>query len=209
MHGAMHALTTWTLRLWRVADPRAKEFLGVGAFNLIRRSAYESLGGFTALRMEVLEDLRLGWMVKRAGLRQRVALGPGLVSVRWAHGAWGVVKNLEKNLFALYRFNTPLALLAAAGLLVQIALPLAAFFLPGWARWGGIAVYAAILAVYLASQRATRVPWVYFLAFPAATGLFLFAFLRSIVLGLVRQGVVWRGTRYSLKELRANAGKFW
>lgn len=89
MHGAMHALSTWTLHLWRVADPGARDFIGVGAFNLVRRSTYEALGGFTSLRMEVLEDMRFGWKLKRAGYRQRVVLGPRFARVRWSHGEIG------------------------------------------------------------------------------------------------------------------------
>lgn len=209
MHGAIHALSSWTLRLWRVADPRARDFLGIGAFNLVRKSTYEALGGFESLRMEVLEDLRFGWTVKRAGYRQRVVLGPGLAAVRWSHGAWGVVRNLEKNLFALYRYNTPVAVLACMGLALQIVWPLAAIAVGGWSRVAGIAVYLAIALVYVASRKVTRVPVGYVVAYPFAAGLFLFAVLRSTVLALVRRGVIWRGTRYSLRELRAHAGRFW
>lgn len=209
MHGAMHALSAWTMRLWRVADPEARDFLGVGAFNLIRRNVYEELGGFAALRMEVLEDLRLGWMLKRAGYRQRIALGAGLASVRWSHGAWGVVRNLEKNLFALYRYRVWLTLLAAFGLLVQIVLPLAALWLGGWARVAAIVLYASVAGVYLASAKVTRVPPAYVLFYPLAASLFLFAILRSMILAMLRGGVVWRGTRYSLDELRTHAGRFW
>ena len=209
MHGAMHALSTWTLHLWRVADPGARDFIGVGAFNLVRRSTYEALGGFTSLRMEVLEDMRFGWKLKRAGYRQRVVLGPGLARVRWSHGAWGVVRNLEKNLFAVYRFKTATALFACFGLVVQIALPLAALWVGGWARVGAVVLYGAIAGLYAASRKVTRVsPW-YVLVYPLAAGLFLFAHVRSVALALWRGGVLWRGTLYSLNELRAHAGRFW
>jgi glycosyltransferase involved in cell wall biosynthesis len=209
MHGALHALACWTLRLWRVPDPKARDFLGVGAFNLVRRSVYEALGGFASLRMEVLEDLRLGWMVKRAGMRQRVAVGRGTVRVRWAVGAWGVVRNLEKNMFALYRYKVWLILVACIGLLIQIALPLAGLFAGGWALTGSLVCYAALAAVYWSSRKVTGVPARYVWVFPAAAGLFLMAMVRSVGLALWRGGVVWRGTTYSLKELRAHAGRFW
>jgi len=209
MHGAMHALSTWTLRLWRVSDPKARDFIGVGAFNLVRRDIYEALGGFTALRMEVLEDLRFGWMVKRAGYRQGVALGTGLAAVRWSAGAWGVVRNLEKNLFALYRYKTWLAGVAALGLMVQIALPFVAVFVGGWACVAGLLTFAAIAGLYFASGKVTRVTGGYVVFYPLAAALFLFALLRSTALALWRGGIVWRGTLYSLKELRANAGRFW
>jgi len=207
MHGAMHALSCWTLHLWRVADPGARDFLGVGAFNLIRRSTYQALGGFESQPMEVLEDLRLGWRLKRAGFRQRVVLGPELAAVRWSHGAWGVVRNLEKNLFALYRFSVPVTLAACFGVALQIVLPLAA--IAGPARLAGLVTLAAIAAIYLAAARLTRVPPAYFLVYPFAWVLFLFAMLRSMTLALVRGGVTWRGTLYPLAELRKAAGSHW
>jgi GT2 family glycosyltransferase len=209
MHGAMHALATWALRLWRVADPSARDTLGVGAFNLVRRDTYEALGGFEALRMEVLEDIRLGWMLKRAGYRQRLVLGPGLAAVRWSEGAGGVVRNLEKNLFALCRYRTPVAMLACIGLAVQIVLPIAALVVGGWARAGGITIYLAVAGLYLVSRKVTRVPAGYVLVYPVAATVFLFAMMRSMVMTLARGGVVWRGTLYPLKDLRAHAGRFW
>jgi len=213
LQGAMHALSSWILRLWKIADPGARDFLGVGAFNLMRRSSYEALGGFGALRMEVLEDLRMGWRVKRAGMRQRVAYGSGpgsgLVRVRWADGAWGVVRNLEKNIFALYRYRLPVALMACLGMALQAVWPIAAIAFGGWTRVAGILTYVAIAGVYAAARPMTRVSAWYAVLFPLASGLFLIAMVRSVALTLARGGVKWRGTLYSLRELRAAAGSRW
>ncbi len=213
LQGAMHALSSWGLRMWKVADPGEQDFVGIGAFNLMRRSSYEALGGFAALRMEVLEDLRMGWLVKRAGMRQRVAYGQdletSLVRVRWADGAWGVVRNLEKNLFALYRYRLTVALAACTAMALGIAWPLAAIAAGGWTRLAGILIYIAIAGVYAASRPLTRVsPW-FALAFPLASTLFLVAMVRSVVVTLARGGVKWRGTLYPLRELRAAAGRRW
>ncbi len=209
LQGAMFALTGCGLRYWKIADPKARDFLGVGAFNLFRRKSYEALGGFASLRMEVLEDVRIGWRVKQEGMRQRIAWGQGMVRVRWANGAWGVVRNLEKNIFALFRFRLLPALAACAGLLLHTLLPLVAIVVGGSARPAGILTYLALAAAYLLQQRRTRVPAAYVLFFPLASVLFLVAMLRSISLTLARGGVLWRGTLYPLRELRAAAGRRW
>jgi hypothetical protein len=47
------------------------------------------------------------------------------------------------------------------------------------------------------------------LVYPLAASLFLFAMLRSMTLALLRGGVVWRGTLYSLRDLRKHAGPLW
>ncbi len=209
LQGAMFALTGWGLRYWKIADPKAKDFLGVGAFNLMRKASYEALGGFETLRMEVLEDLRMGWRVKQFGMRQQVAWGCGMVRVRWANGAWGVVRNLEKNIFALFRFQMILALAACAGMMLHTVWPLLAIAAGGTARVAGVSTYLALAAVYALQQRRTHVPAGYVLFFPFASALFLFAMLRSITMTILRNGVVWRGTHYPLRELRAAAGDRW
>jgi GT2 family glycosyltransferase len=209
MLAAMNVLSQWTIRLWKVADSRARDFIGVGGFNLVRREVYERLGGFEALRMEVVDDLRFGWLVKRAGYAQRVALGPGLARIRWLQGALGVVHLAEKNAFAVYRFRVGLALLACLGLAVQAVLPLAAMSAGGWALAAGLLTYFGIALAYWANRRITQVaPWLA-IFFAPCTAIVLFAFLRSMVFTLVRNGVDWRGTRYPLDELRRQAGPIW
>ena len=54
----LHILSIWGPRMWRVADPGSRDAVGVGAFNLMRGSTYEAVGGWERLRMEVIEDLR-------------------------------------------------------------------------------------------------------------------------------------------------------
>jgi glycosyltransferase involved in cell wall biosynthesis len=209
MLAAMQVLAQWMIRLWKVADPRARDFLGVGGFNLVRREVYTQVGGFAALRMEVLDDLRFGWRVKRAGYAQRVVLGPGLVRIRWIDGALSVVHLVEKNGFAVYRYRVGLLVLACFGLVVQAVWPFAAVASGGWALAAGLLTYAAIAMVYAADRRVTQVsPWLVVLFAPASI-IVAFAFLRSTVLALKRNGVDWRGTHYSLDELRSHAGSGW
>ena len=201
--------------MWK--NTKSSSFLGVGAFNLIHRSTYDAIGGFESLRLEVLEDMRMGWKIKRAGLRPMAVFGPGLVRVRWAHGAWGVVRNTEKNLFSLYRFRAGLALFASLALSLHVLVPLmllAAAFSSASLVFRvlallGLATHAAaLLGLYRATQRVTHVPLVYVLLFPFALALFVFAHLRSITLALVRGGIRWRGTFYPLQMLREHAGKW-
>ncbi len=209
MLAAMQVLSQWTIRLWRVADPKAKDFIGVGGFNLIRREVYTQMGGFESLRMEVLDDLRLGWKVKRAGFAQQVVLGPDLVRIRWIEGALAVVRLAEKNGFAVYRYRVGLTLLACLGIVLQAVLPLAAIAAGGWTLPAGLVTYAAMGLVYQANRRATQVaPWHAVFFAPAAV-LVAFAFVRSMFLALARGGVEWRGTRYPLGELRRHAGRGW
>lgn len=58
-----------SFRAWEVEDPRTHTAAGCGAFNLVRRSAYERTPGFEWMKMEVADDLGLGQMLKAYGGR--------------------------------------------------------------------------------------------------------------------------------------------
>lgn len=202
---AMQALALWGVRYWKVSDSRARDSMGAGGFNMIRREVYDRIGGFDDLRREVLEDIFLGRRVKRAGFRQCIVLGSGLVHVRWITGAFAVVRLLEKNGFAVTRFRVSLHLLACLSFMVDAILPIAAMAHGGWTAVAGVLTYVGILFAYQASRRITDVPSCYAVSFAPAVLLVAWAFLRSMLLALARRGIVWRGTLYPLADLRRAA----
>ena len=56
------------VRPWHVSNPRSRFYAGIGAFQLIRRSAYEAIGTHRRLAMEVVDDMKLGKLVKDGGV---------------------------------------------------------------------------------------------------------------------------------------------
>jgi hypothetical protein len=196
-------MSCFVMRAWKVRDPRARDYVGAGAFNLVRRSAYEAIGTFEKLRMEIVEDLKLGQTIKQAGLRQDVVYGPGLVSLRWGVGAAGIIANLEKNLFAVMRFRLALVVAACALVCFLCIMPFAGLaFAPGWARASfAVAVAIIALAYTLVGRLSSGSPWL-FLTCPISAVLLVFAILRSTFKTLRDDAVTWRGTKYPLKELR-------
>ena len=194
-------------RLWRVADPSARDAIGIGAFNLVRTSAYNQVGGFERLRLQVLEDLALGRLVKDAGLQQRVALAPHFVRIHWAAGLRGVLNTMTKNLFAIFQFRLLLVVLACCGLSIVCIGPFVGLFRPE-TRIASLITLAAIASLYvIANRRLSRFPIINCIVFPIAAMLFVYAILRSASVTLTQQGVFWRGTFYPLKTLRSQALK--
>ncbi len=190
-------------RPWKVADPKSKDHMGVGAFNLIRRLVYDAVGGYQALRFEVLDDMKLGKIVKNAGYAQRNVYGADLISLRWVRGAMGMVNNLTKNFFAIMSFEWWRALLSAFALAFLNLMPFVGIWLAhGWERLPYAVALACIFAIYVGMSWESDIPAYYFVLHPIGTALFVYIMLRSMVLTLVRGGVVWRGTFYSLEELR-------
>jgi hypothetical protein len=193
----------FVFRPWKVSDPEAHDSIGIGAFNLVRRQAYLTMGTFEALRLEVVDDLKFGEAVKKARLRQDVVFGRGLVTLRWIEGAWGVVRILEKNLFAFLKFRLSLALTACLLLVFLNVWPfLGAIVAPGLSRLPFLLTLAMIGLRYYQSEPVTGAPTIVFLATPISALLTAIAIIASAYNALRNGGVTWRGTTYPLEELR-------
>jgi cellulose synthase/poly-beta-1,6-N-acetylglucosamine synthase-like glycosyltransferase len=190
-------------RPWKVADPKTKDHMGVGAFNMIRRDVYQAIGTYQALRFEVLDDMKLGKIVKQSGYRQRNVFGEDLITIRWAKGAMGVVNNLTKNSFAILSFQWPRVLLSVVALLFLNLLPfVGAIFAHGWMKLPyGVALFS-MLSIYIGMSMKSSIPAYYFALHPLSTLLFAYTMLRSMTLALWHGGVTWRGTKYPLEDLR-------
>ena len=197
------ALFVFGHRPWKVADPDARDHMGVGAFNLVRRRVYEAVGTYQALRMEVLDDMKLGKVVKNAGFSQRNVFGEDLISLRWAEGAFGVVNNLTKNFFAVMSFQWWRTVASIFGLAF---LNLGPFFgvclAQGWARLPYAVALGSLFAIYCGMSSRSAVPPQYFFLHPVSTSLFMYTLTRSMFHTLWNDGIVWRGTKYPLEELR-------
>ncbi len=201
--GFMQVMGVLAARPWKVADAKARDAIGIGAFNLMRTAAYQEMGGFEALRMQIVEDVTLARRVKKRGMRQRVAFAPGMVTLHWAAGAMGVVNGMTKNLFAAFGFRPAMLLGACAWVMVfwlgpVVGLGFAATRLPA------AITLAAIAVMYVEARRVGGIPAWTAVAFPVSAVLFLYSMLRSMVVTLRAGGVTWRGTFYPLAELRRN-----
>jgi hypothetical protein len=192
-------------RPWKARDPKSRCHIGIGAFNLVRRTVYRQTGGHETIRLRPDDDVKLGKIIKQAGFRQDLAYAPDFLEVEWYASLGEVVRGLEKNAFSGADYNIPLVLL---GVLVHGScsiFPFLAIFLTG-----GVvqAIYLATVSLILltvadsARFHGSR-PW-YALGYPLMSILFLYILLRTMLLNLLQGGIRWRGTFYSLKELKGN-----
>ena len=192
-------------RPWKAPDPKSKAHIGIGAFNLVRRDIYACAGGHERLRMEVLDDLGLGLIVKRAGGRSHLALHDGYLRVRWHEGLRGLVGGVEKNAFAAFRYRVGETVGSVALQFLGSVAPVVGFLLPGTPA----PIFAAISWIgiwlfYRAIGRVVRLRWWDFLTAPLGAALFSFSILWSMVVTLRGGGVTWRKSHYGLGELRRN-----
>ena len=209
IQATIQVLGNFVARPWKIGDPNAKDAFGVGGFSLVSRAALAAIGGMERLRMEVVEDVGLGWLIKReAHRRSLMVLGPDLVRVRWLRGMFGIVKLLEKNAFAGMRFSVTMAVVVCIALLIDAFLPLAALGVGPWGVTAAVVMYAAVAIGIYANRRLNGLSSWLALAFAPAVLIMAWAFFRSMWLTLERGGVVWRGTLYPLKELKEGMASF-
>jgi glycosyltransferase involved in cell wall biosynthesis len=186
--------------------PDKNAVAGTGAFNLVRRSAFEKTEGFSWLRMETVDDVGLGLMMKTAGAKCAFAVSVRDISIVWYPSLKLMFKGVEKNLFGS----------AASYSVIKMTL-LAVFT---WAF--AIAPFAAVLSIgcppilllglvtYISTASGAffiseKFDQKFIPLFLAQIGLLIISvmLLRSGIVCLQKGGIDWRGTRYQTKDLIA------
>jgi glycosyltransferase involved in cell wall biosynthesis len=199
-------MVTLNLRIWAIEDPGSRASVGVGAFNFVRRTAFERTPGFAWLRLEVADDIALGQMLKATGARQTVLDGRALVELRFHSSVADSLRSAERATYtAIGNFSLArLCALALASLALEMA-PLWSLLLArtpaNVALAAGLAL-VAIVAMVVNNRWLGRGSW-NLLLFPVAELVIAYSTVRCGVLGAARGGIVWRGTFYPNAQLRA------
>ena len=180
--------------------PRA--YCGVGAYNLVRRSALERAGGFEPIKLDILDDVKLGKLLKRTGSCCAVLRAADGLRIRWQPGAWACITGLEKNAFASANYSVVQLLWICGATTIVFCGPTAGAVLAGDARSGFVAAAVLSHLLYGATARLFGHSfWLFPMLMPSGLA-FVFAFLRSGWITLRQGGVRWRDTFYSLEMLR-------
>jgi GT2 family glycosyltransferase len=191
------------LRPWRASDPKSRSYIGVGAFQLLRRSAYEKMGTHRRLAMEVVDDVKVGKLVKEAGLRSGVAKAGRAVTVHWHAGLGNIIRGTTKNFYATTGFRLWFAVGQVAGNLLMFVLPWVALpFVHGWARIFAVAaIVLPVMAQAGAALEFGESP-LYAVTQPLGALIVCWMIVRSTFVTLRQGGIRWRGTFYAIAELK-------
>ena len=192
-------------RPWKARDPKSRHHIGVGAFNLLRMSAYQHIGTHAAIALRPDDDLRLAREVKRAGLRTDVVHGRDMVAVEWYTSVTEMIDGLMKNAFAGLNYSV-LQLVGSTLALVAFNLwPCVGIVAASGAAQRLAGVSTLLLAtLVLAHTRAARTSPGYVLLHPFGVLVFIYILWRSAILALSRGAIIWRDTSYPLTRLRAS-----
>jgi cellulose synthase/poly-beta-1,6-N-acetylglucosamine synthase-like glycosyltransferase len=206
MFGAFFVLFfTLFARPWKAKDPKSYFHIGIGAFNLVRAVAYQKVGGHETIRMRPDDDLKLGKIIKKAGFRQDVVLAPEFLCVEWYTSLRDVIRGLEKNAFSGADYNVALVLFGVLFQSLCCAWPYIALFVTHGLTFVVYVAIVGLITLFFAHSAGLHGArrW-YVVGFPFASLLFIFILLRTMILNIVQGGIYWRGTFYSLKELKKN-----
>ncbi len=188
---------------WQASRPASRRYAGVGAFQLVRRDVYEAIGTHRRLAMEVVEDMKLGKLVKQAGYRSGVGIAEDSIRLRWQAGLGNIIRGSTKNFFAAASFSLGYITFQVTQLLCFSVAPFAGLLLArGMARW--FALISALIAVtgHAVVAWRTHVSLLYALTHPVGGVIFIYMLLRSTVVTLWQRGIVWRDTFYPLEDLK-------
>ena len=198
-------LLTGGMFLWLIPTRWHFAYIGIGAFNLVRTEVYQQVGGHAAIKLDVLDDIKLGKLIKNYYYKQDFYLGIEQLKVRWQPSAWGVITGVEKNSFASFHYSLLRVSLATLVFLLFFIAPFIVPFLYPLSQTIGFLItvgllhlcYATIAVLFSSGLRVT--PLLFFSSLALA-----FAIWRSAYITIKNGGVRWRDTIYPLDVLKKN-----
>ena len=146
-------------------DPRTHVGFGVGAFNVLRRGAYEAIGTHATPALRPDDDVQFVRRVKRLGLSQQLLSGADLLRVEWYPSPRAAIRGFEKNSFAGFDYSVPLVVgQVGASVAMLLWTYVGAWRAAGDTRWlqlGTVAVQAATTCTPIGACTggSTATPW--------------------------------------------------
>ena len=193
---------------WRTKDPSSKRYMGVGAFNLVKSDVYKAIDGHKTVAMHPIDDVMLGKMIKNSGFSQDCLLGHNFIQAEWYGTVREFINGLMKNTFAFCNYNMVNVLFGVLiVVIINIMPPLAFFFTSGITRClFGAAVMVRILSFASGFSKTGINPW-YSIWALVTPYIYIYITLKAAISTTINRGIIWRGTYYSLDELKTSLQK--
>jgi chlorobactene glucosyltransferase len=199
-------LLAFSQDLARVQAPDSDEVVAMGQFMLLRRQAYDAVGGHAAVRSAICEDVALAHLLKTRGFRVLLQNGSRLLSGRMYTGWSTLWPGIAKNLTDMLGGPLPTVATAAAGFATAwtaVLLPLLDLYgclhgarLACWALGPALAASLMAFGLHIAGAVHFRIPFWYGLLFPLGYSIgavMAFDSLRQRLVGRIP----WKGRVYS------------
>ena len=195
----------FSTRVHELEKPDTQAVIGVGAFNLVKKSSLDQSAGLEWLRMETADDVGMGMLINRAGGKSVFAMAQEFLSVAWYPSIAAMFVGLEKNLFgggAHYQIMRLLILVCLMWLFVFAPFVTLICVTPDWLTIFAIVTLFWIPLMMVAGKMTSGARYSICLFIPVAQLVISLMMLHSGIMCLIRGGIVWRGTLYPTEKLK-------
>jgi hopene-associated glycosyltransferase HpnB len=177
-----------------IANPKARTAGAAGGCILLRREALERIGGFAAIRGEVIDDCALARAVKKSGGKIWMGLTRKSVSAR-GYGSFAEIRNMiARTAFTQLHYSFFLLVVALAGLFVTFLLPWFSFLAGEDPAWFLASTSICLMTVtFGVTVRFYSMPWPWALSLPIAAVYYGYSSCVSAVRYWLGRGGQWKG----------------
>lgn len=171
----------------------------IGQYMLIRRQAYEMIGGHASIRKELVDDVAIARKIKEHKMKWRIMLGQEQLSCRMYHSFLDAYRGFTKNLFAGFGYRVLPYIFVWTCIGVAFLEPVIVFLLsllnPGWSKLTLSLSGCQILissAIWLISNWRFRFPLYIALLYPINVLILLSIAFGSLILTITGKSS-WKG----------------
>jgi chlorobactene glucosyltransferase len=195
--------------LQKVNNPTNPTAAANGQFLMVKRSAYDLLGGHQAVRERIIEDYAMGELFKGAGKRIRLLVGFDIISTRMYKSLAEIWAGWSKNFYIA--IGNPLLALGVALLLFIISVLPALLLVGGligllalgpthavlWLLGAGAVQFATLLLMRLQWNGMLKLSPLWSLSHPLGALVVEAILINSMVRILSGRGVTWKARTYA------------
>ena len=185
-----------------IANPHARTAGAAGGSILLRRDALERIGGFAAIRSDVIDDCALARAVKRSGGRLWMGLTRTSISLR-AYTTFREIRDMiARTAFTQLRYSALLLLGTLAAMFLTYLAPVALLFAHDPApRILGVSAWLLVSLLYLPTIRFYRLSPVWAATLPLSALLYSYATCLSAARHYLGRGAQWKGRAQASREV--------
>lgn len=186
----------------KVSDPNSPAAAANGQYILVKREAYDAIGGHAAVASNILEDVALARAMKASGHKIRFRYAPTFVRTRMYRNFQQLREGWTKNLALLFPNPGWLAVKTLSLWMIPWLIAISQGFLGSRRWWWSPLFVISVLCLAWRLQRANFSSNASLLA--ALFGMPMFAYLLLRSKKMHRKGTVtWKGRTYEGKEIPA------
>ena len=172
-----------------------------GGCILVKTEAIKEIGGFGALRSELIDDCALAKRVKSSGRRIWIGLSHSACSLRPYDDLRAIWDMVARTAFNQLRYSTLLLFLCTAIMIVVFWLPVAGLFFPSTiAKIISACALCAMALSYFPTLRFYGLTKAWILCLPAVGTLYLAMTWTSAIRFWQGKGSEWKGRSYASKQ---------